>query len=60
MGGAGFVMGGLIATISGPRTVYLIAGAGALITLAWAATRTRRLDWNLVGIPTAGSPAALK
>jgi len=44
--GIGFVTGGLVATIAGPRAVYFISGAGCLAVLTATAARLHRLDWS--------------
>jgi hypothetical protein len=44
--GLGFVAGGLLAALASPRAVYLVAGAGALAVLGWAATALRAADWS--------------
>ena len=45
MPGAGFLLGGAIATIFEPRTSYAVAGAGVLVVLALAAALLRRTAW---------------
>jgi predicted MFS family arabinose efflux permease len=44
--GLGFVLGGAVAATMSPRVVYLLAGAGALTALAWAAATLRSADWS--------------
>jgi len=45
MPGAGFLLGGAIATLFEPRLSYAVAGAGVLIVLLIAAVSLRRAEW---------------
>jgi predicted MFS family arabinose efflux permease len=45
--GLGFAVGGVLATLSGPRTAYLVAGAGAFAVLAWSVATLRLADWSV-------------
>ena len=42
----GFLLGGAIAALSGPRLSYAVAGAGVLIVLVLATARLRNADWD--------------
>ena len=45
MPGAGFLLGGAVTALFGPRTSYALAGAGVLAVVAAAAAALRHLDW---------------
>ncbi len=45
MPGAGFLIGGAVATIFDPRTSYAVAGVGVLAVLVLAAVTLRRTPW---------------
>jgi MFS family permease len=45
MPGAGFLLGGAIATLFDPRVSYAVAGAGVIAVLAIAAATLRRAEW---------------
>jgi MFS family permease len=45
MPGAGFLLGGVIATLFAPRTAYAVAGAGVLLVLVLGAVALRRVSW---------------
>lgn len=47
MPGVGFLLGGAIAALSGPRLSYAVAGAGVLVVLALATARLRHTDWDV-------------
>jgi hypothetical protein len=55
---AGFFAGGAIATLASPRSAYLFAGIGVLVTLAGAAYALRGSDWPTRGTVAAEEPAA--
>jgi MFS family permease len=62
--GASFVCGGLLASLAGPRALFLVAGAGLLCAWAWS-VRGLRADWPArqeaepAGSPSASPAAAL-
>ena len=45
MPGVGFLLGGAITALFGPRASYALAGAGVLAVVAAAAAALRRVDW---------------
>jgi MFS family permease len=45
MPGAGFLLGGVIATLFAPRTAYAVAGAGVLLVLVVGGIALRRVSW---------------
>jgi MFS family permease len=45
MPGAGFLLGGAITVLFGPRVSYALAGVGVLAVVAAAAVALRRVDW---------------
>jgi MFS family permease len=55
---AGFFAGGAMATLGSPRTAYLFAGAGVLVTLALAAWYLRRGEWPARGAVAPEEPTA--
>jgi hypothetical protein len=46
MPGVGFLLGGAIAALFGPRASYALAGAGVLAVVGAAAAALRRVDWE--------------
>jgi hypothetical protein len=53
----GFFVGGAIATLSSPRTAYVVAGVGVVVTLGLAALWLRNLDWPERGAVAPEDPA---
>jgi predicted MFS family arabinose efflux permease len=55
---AGFFAGGGIAAASSPRTAYVVAGVGVVITLGFAAFWLRRAEWPMRGAVAPEEPSA--
>ena len=51
--GIGFALGGALAALASPRAVYLAAGLGGLVAVAWATAWLRDADWST---PAGASP----
>jgi len=54
----GFFAGGAITAAASPRTAYLVAGAGVVVTLAVAAFALRGARWPARGGTAPEEPAA--
>jgi predicted MFS family arabinose efflux permease len=53
MPGVGFLLGGAMASLAGPRAAFVLAGGGVLVVLAVMATVMRSVIRNRVDTPTA-------
>ena len=56
--GIRFVVGGVLAAAAGPRTVFVLAGAGAALVLVGAVIRLRGCNWSLPTTTATPAPAA--
>ena len=55
---AGFFVGGAVATLGSPRTAYVFAGVGVVVTLVVAGVALRTADWPARGAVAPEEPTA--